>query len=41
MHRHEILRCYVIDKLERCWSPEEIAGRLRLDSGSGGTLVTR
>lgn len=38
LHRQEILRCYVIDKLERCWSPEQIAGRLRLDSESGGTV---
>lgn len=26
--QHEILRCYVIDKLERCWSSEQIAARL-------------
>ena len=32
------MRRYVIDKLERCWSPEQIAGRLRLDSASGGSV---
>jgi len=31
LHRYEVLRHYIIDKLERCWSPEQIAGRLRLD----------
>src|SRR6476646_897263 len=31
LHRHEVLRWYIIDKLEHCWSPEQIAGRLRLD----------
>jgi IS30 family transposase len=35
LRRHEVLRHYVIDKLERCWSPEQIAGRLKLDSTSG------
>ena len=38
LRRNETLRRYVIDKLERCWSPEQIAGRLRLDNESGGTV---
>ena len=38
LHRHEVLRQYIIDKLERCWSPEQIAGRLRLDRESGPTV---
>jgi IS30 family transposase len=38
LRRHEDLRRYVIDKLERCWSPEQIAGRLKLDGGSGGSV---
>src|SRR6476659_1271075 len=29
LHRHKVLRHYIIDKLEHCWSPEQIAGRLR------------
>ena len=36
--RHEALRHYVIDKLERCWSPKQIAGRLKLDSPSGDSV---
>ena len=32
------MRHYVIDKLERCWSPEQIAGRLKLDSPSGDSV---
>ena len=38
LRRHEVLRHYVIDKLERCWSPEQIAGRLKLDSASGDSV---
>ena len=38
LHRHEVLRRYIIDKLEHCWSPEQIAGRLRLDRESGPTV---
>ena len=38
LHRYEVLRHYIIDKLERCWSPEQIAGRLRLDRESGATV---
>ena len=41
LRRHEVLRHYIIDKLERCWSPEQIAGRLRLDRESGVPSVTR
>jgi transposase, IS30 family len=38
LRRHEVLRCYVIDKLERCWSPEQIAGRLRLDTANSDSV---
>ena len=38
LHRYEVLRRYIIDKLEHCWSPEQIAGRLRLDRESGATV---
>ena len=41
LRRHERLRHYVIDKLERCWSPEQIAGRLKLDSRAATASVTR
>src|SRR6476646_3592862 len=38
LHRYEVLRHYIIDKLERCWSPEQIAGRLKLDSQTHATV---
>ncbi|CDO38561.1 IS30 family transposase [Novosphingobium sp. KN65.2] len=30
--RHPLLAAYVIEGLQRCWSPEQIAGRLRLEA---------
>jgi transposase, IS30 family len=38
LRRHDVLRHDVIDKLKRCWSPEQIAGRLKLDSTSGDSV---
>jgi len=38
LRQHEVLRHYIIDKLERCWSPEQIAGRLKLDSQTRATV---
>jgi transposase, IS30 family len=34
----EALRGFVVDKLEACWSPQQIAGRLKLDGPAAGTL---
>src|SRR6187551_2237031 len=38
LRQHEVLRHYIIDKLEHCWSPEQIAGRLKLDSQTRATV---
>jgi len=38
LHGYEILPHYIIDKLERCRSLEQIAGQLWLDSASGYAL---
>jgi IS30 family transposase len=36
--RNESLRRYVIAGLERCWSPEQIAGRLKRESACDDTV---
>ena len=36
--RNDLLRRYVMDGLERCWSPEQIAGRLKHEAGDDGTV---
>ena len=36
--RNPALRDYVITRLERCWSPEQIAGRLKHEAGDGGAV---
>src|SRR5262245_52454660 len=36
--RNLALRDYIIAGLERCWSPEQIAGRLRYEAGVDGTI---
>lgn len=38
LSQNDCLRRYVIDGLERCWSPQQIAGRLRLDQEHGATV---
>ncbi len=34
LRRHAALRGYVVNKLKACWSPQQIAGRLRLEGAS-------
>ena len=41
LHRHEVLRHYIIDKLEHCWSPEQIVGRGDWTERAALPLVTR
>ena len=36
--RDDLLRRYVIAGLERCWSPEQIAGRLKHEAGDSGSV---
>ena len=36
--RNDVLRRYVIAGLERCWSPEQIAGRLKQEGADDGTV---
>lgn len=36
--RNDLLRRYVMAGLERCWSPEQIAGRLEREAGDDGTV---
>ncbi len=38
LSRNDVLRRYVIMGLERCWSPEQIAGRLRHEGADDGTV---
>lgn len=38
LRQHEVLQHYIIDKLKHCWSPEQIAGRLKLDSQTCSTV---
>lgn len=38
LHRHESLRRHVLDKLRSCWSSQQIARRLQLDSKDGRTV---
>ena len=38
LRRDTGLREHVIGKLRACWSPQQIAGRLKLEAGSDGTL---
>lgn len=33
--RNPVLANYVVDRLRRCWSPEQIAGRFRIAGGDG------
>jgi IS30 family transposase len=35
LSRHDSLRRHVVEKLTACWSPQQIAGRLRLDAPDG------
>ena len=35
---NEALRGFVVDRLKVCWSPQQIAGRLKLDGPGTGTL---
>lgn len=36
--RDEALRGFVVDRLRACWSPQQIAGRLKLEDAGFGTL---
>ena len=38
MERDDTLRAQVLSRLAQGWSPEQVAGRLRLEAGPGGHL---